>query len=191
MVINRRFNGLVEYARAIAEEDMQCVSQIDEGQAMRLYNDVKAAKRVFAWAPGRCGNILRCFLMRLMHLGLTVHFVGDTTTPAIGEGDLLITAASAGYNIGIASISERARKFGAKVVLLTIVSESLCQRNSDYIVVIPGATAALGGIGESIQPGGGKYEESMLILLDAMIAMLNREKGDILDRGIKLHANLE
>ena len=83
---------------------------------------------------------------------MTVHFVGDTTTPAIGEGDLLITAASAGYNIGIASISERARKFGAKVVLLTIVSESLCQRNSDYIVVIPGATAALGGIGESIQP---------------------------------------
>lgn len=191
MVINNEFNSIIEYAKAIAEEDVQCVSQIDENEAMRLYNDIKSAKRVFAWAPGRCGNLLRCFLMRLMHLGMTVHFVGDTTTPAIGEGDLLITAAAAGYNVGIASISERARAFGAKVALLTIVPESLCQRNSDYTVIIPGATAALGGIGESIQPGGGKYEESMLILLDAMIAMLNREKGDVLNHGIKLHANLE
>lgn len=191
MVINKDYKSIIEYATAIAEEDMHCVSQIDEAQAMRLYNDIKAAKRVFAWAPGRCGNILRCFLMRLMHMGMTVHFVGDTTTPAIGEGDLLITAASAGYNDGIASISRRAREFGAKVVLLTIVPESLCQRNSDYIVIIPGATAALGGIGESIQPGGGKYEESMLILLDTMIAMINREKGGMLNKGINLHANLE
>ncbi|NLF26276.1 MAG: SIS domain-containing protein [Clostridiales bacterium] len=185
------YKNIVEYATAIARETMECVSEIDPFEAERLYRDVKDAPRVFAWAPGRCGAILRCFIMRLMHLGRTVHFVGDTTTPAIGEGDLLIIAASAGYNVGIASIAERARGFGAKVVLLTIVRESLCQRNSDYTVIIPGATAALGGIGTSIQPGGGKYEESLLILLDAIIAQLNRDLGNRLDKGIKLHANLE
>lgn len=185
------YNGIIDYAKAIAVETAECVSCIREEEAKRFYEDVKAAKRVYAWAPGRCGSILRCFIMRLMHLGRTVYFVGDTTTPAIGEGDLLLIAASAGYNVGIASIAERARGFGAKVVLFTIVPESLCQRNSDYTVIIPGATAALGGIGTSIQPGGGKFEESLLIFLDTIIATLNHEMGNVLNKGIKLHANLE
>lgn len=185
------FQGVVEYATAIARETAQCVSEIKEEEARRFYEDIRSAKRVYAWAPGRCGSILRCFIMRLMHLGFTTYFVGDTTTPAIGKGDLLLIACSAGYNVGIASIAERARGFGAKVVLFTIVPESLCQRNSDYTVIIPGATAAQGGIGHSIQPGGGKYEESLLIFLDAVIATLNHDMGDVLSQGIQLHANLE
>ncbi len=191
MVYDREYGSIIAYATAIAEEDRQCVSEVDEEEMQRFYGDIKAAKRVFAWAPGRCGSILRCFIMRLMHLGRTVHFVGDTTTPAIGEGDLLIIAASAGYNVGIASIAERARGFGAKVVMFSILREGLCQSNSDYTVIVPGATAALGGIGHSIQPGGGKYEESLLILLDTVIALLNREEGGKLNGGIQLHANLE
>ena len=47
-------------------------------------------------------------------------------------------ATAAGDNIGIASIAERARGFGAKVILLTMLKDSLCARNSDYTVIIPG-----------------------------------------------------
>ena len=185
------YNGIVEYAAAFGQEVADCVSKVSETEMQRFYSDIKSAKRIFAYAPGRCGNLLRCFIMRLMHLGLEVYVVGDTMTPNIGEGDLLITAAAAGYNEGIASIERRARGFGAKVVLFTIVSESLCAQNADYTVIIPGATAALGGIGHSIYPGGSLYEISMLCLLDGCMATLNREMGDVLSHGVKRHANLE
>lgn len=182
---------VLEFARAIAMEDVDCVSQIDEEQANRFYNDIRTAPRIFAYANGRTQYILRCFIQRLMHLGREVYIVGDTTTPALQKGDLFITANGAGFRPSNAGYIRRARELGAKTVLLTIVSESLCAKEADYTVIIPGATAACGGIGKSIQPGGGKYEESMLIFLDAIIARLNLDMGNVFANGIKRHANLD
>lgn len=166
---------LKKFACEITDELKECLEQVEPEQAGQLYGDIKKADRVFAWAPGRCQAMLRCFITRLQKAGKTAYFVGDTVTPAIGEGDLLIIASGAGHNIGVASIGERAHAFGAKVVLLTIVKESLCQSISDYIVVIPGRTAACGGIGTSIQPGGGKYEQSMFLLLEAIAECYSAE----------------
>lgn len=169
---------LKQFACDITDELEECLGQMDPMQAGRLYEDVKKADRVFAWAPGRCQAMLRCFITNLQKAGKTAYFVGDTVTPAIGEGDLLIIASGAGHNIGVASIGERARRFGATVALLTIVKESLCQSVSSYIVVIPGRTAACGGIGTSIQPGGGKYEQSMFLLLEAFMRCYCLEKTE-------------
>ncbi len=55
-----------------------------------LIRELKAAPRIFGCASGRSSFILRGFLMRLMHLGYTVYFVGETTTPRIRPGDLLV-----------------------------------------------------------------------------------------------------
>ena len=50
--------------------------------------------------------------MRLMHLGLTVHIAGDTTTPAITSGDLLLVASGSGTTSGVVKSAETARKPG-------------------------------------------------------------------------------
>ena len=39
--------------------------------------------------------------MRLMHLGLTVHVVGETTAPAIRSNDLLLAASGSGTTAGV------------------------------------------------------------------------------------------
>ncbi|HKP05968.1 MAG TPA: 6-phospho-3-hexuloisomerase, partial [Microbacterium sp.] len=57
---------------------------------------ILSADRVFVGAAGRSGIALRMTAMRLMHLGLDVHLLGDVTTPAIGAGDVLLTASGSG-----------------------------------------------------------------------------------------------
>ncbi len=57
--------------------------------------------RVFVAGAGRSGLVLRMAAMRLMHLGMTVHVAGDTTTPAISSGDLLLVASGSGTTSGV------------------------------------------------------------------------------------------
>lgn len=79
--------------------------------------------------------------MRLMHLGLTVHIVGETTTPAIGPGDVLLVASGSGTTGGIIRGADSALGAGATVVApvnsnseasgaqLTMSSPALCARS--------------------------------------------------------------
>ncbi|AVH54882.1 MULTISPECIES: hypothetical protein [Streptomyces] len=54
-----------------------------ESLAMTLRN----AERIFVTGEGRSGLMAKAFAMRLMHLGLPVHVIGETTTPAVAQGD--------------------------------------------------------------------------------------------------------
>ncbi|RZL47595.1 MAG: hypothetical protein EOO93_25005, partial [Pedobacter sp.] len=80
----------------ILEENLQLVKKIDTETLVPLVNSIQQSQRIFLIATGRSGFALRGAAMRLMHLGLTVYFAGDTTTPAIKKGDLLIVASGSG-----------------------------------------------------------------------------------------------
>ena len=68
------------------EELGAVLSQLTPDLAETLIREVQAAPRIFGCATGRSGFILRGFLMRLMHLGFNVYFVGETITPRIRPG---------------------------------------------------------------------------------------------------------
>ena len=65
-----------------------------------LVQTVKAVPRVFITGAGRSGLVGRFFVMRLVHLGKSAFVVGETTTPAINEGDLLIAISGSGNTPG-------------------------------------------------------------------------------------------
>lgn len=184
---------ITEFAGRICDELKQTLLAMDEGQVKRFYEMVlsRQDKAVFVCGAGRCQYMLRAFSMRLMHLGLRTYVVGDTTTPAIGPGDLLVIADGAGYLTTIAEVARLAKDHGAEVAVLTILKESLIAGYGDAVVVIPGRTAAHGGVGVSIQPGGGRFEQSLLIFLDAVIAALVEHMGLDKDAAFSRHANLE
>ena len=46
---------------------------------------VSSAERVYVYGLGRTGLICSAFAMRLMHLGLAAHAVGEATAPAIAR----------------------------------------------------------------------------------------------------------
>jgi len=65
-------------------------------------------RRVLMHSAGRTGLMLRALVMRLFHLGLDAHMVGDMTAPPIGAGDLLLVNASTGdLPSGLAHIASR------------------------------------------------------------------------------------
>ena len=184
---------LTEFSAAICDELKNTVKQIDEGQARAFFELIieKHSKAIFLLGAGRCQYMIRAFCMRLMHLGFETYMVGDTTTPAIDQGDLLIVADGAGYLTTIAETARLAKSHGAEIVMLTILPDSLIGSMADSHVVIPGRTAAHGGVGTSIQPGGGRFEQSLLVFLDTIVAALVEEMGLPRDAPFQRHSNLE
>lgn len=58
--------------------------------------ELNAARHVVVAGEGRSGFMAKAFAMRLMHLGVPVHVVGETTTPALGSADLLVAVSGSG-----------------------------------------------------------------------------------------------
>ncbi|USS91331.1 SIS domain-containing protein [Fructilactobacillus carniphilus] len=80
---------------------------------------LQQALRIFVYGGGRSGLALRGLAMRLMQLGKTAYVVGETTTPAIQAGDLLLVASASGTTTGTVNIAKAARQADADVWLLT------------------------------------------------------------------------
>ena len=185
--------NITEFAARVCDELKETVSAIKEEEAQRFFQALMARRdrQIFVCGAGRCQYMLRAFCMRMMHLGFRAHVAGDTTTPALEPGDLLVIADGAGYLSTIAEAARLAKSHGAEIAMLCILPDSLIGQIADFHVVIPGRTAAHGGVGHSIQPGGGKYEQSLLIFLDSVVAALVERFDLPKDAAFTCHANLE
>ena len=158
----------------------------------RLVEAVSDADRVYVVGGGRSGLMARAFAMRLMHLGLTTYVAGETTTPAIRKGDLLLACSASGETHVTVLMSRVAREIGARVVAITARADSPMARLADETIVIPAPskrTPPAGG--ESIQYGGSLFEQALLVLLDALSAEIGRRRGTLPQELESRHANLE
>ena len=184
---------LTDFAAIICDELKETMLLINKKQANEFYKLIleHKAQAIFILGAGRCQYMLRAFCMRLMHLGFETYMVGDTISPALKPGDLLVVADGAGYLSTLAETVRLAKRNGAYVAMLTILPDSLIGKLADSHVVIPGRTAAHGGVGTSIQPGGGRFEQSLLIFLDAVIASLVEEFNLPFEAPFSRHTNLE
>ena len=175
----------------ILKELDSTLSAVNEAEVAVAQRMILSAKRVFVTGAGRSGLSLRMAAMRLMHLGLTVHVAGEITTPAIAAGDLLIVASGSGTTAGAVHAAEVARKVGADVLALTTAPESKLGVLAQGLIVIPAATKQDHGGARSGQYAGALFEQSVLLLTDAMFQTMWRERGESAEQLWKRHANLE
>ena len=77
-------------ALAVIGEIEDVIARMNEGELEQFSQEIMAARCVFLFGFGRTLLMMKSSAMRLMHLGITAHVVGDVTTPAIGHSDLLI-----------------------------------------------------------------------------------------------------
>ena len=73
------------------------IESIDAGQVDELIEALLSARHIATHGVGREGLMMKAICMRLYHLGLDAHVVGDMTVPHLGEGDLLVVSAGPGY----------------------------------------------------------------------------------------------
>ena len=71
------------YIDPVLDELRRALRSVDPGDFDRARELMLGAERIFVAGRGRAGLQMQAFAMRLMHLGLAVHVVGDVTTPGI------------------------------------------------------------------------------------------------------------
>ena len=175
----------------ILNENLNLASKMDYSQIPTLITEINNANRIFIIAAGRSGFSMRSTAMRLMHLGLQVFFVGDTTTPAITKGDLLIAASGSGTTSTIVRAAEKSVGAGATVVALSTNATSPLAALAKHVIIIPAAEKEDHGGNLSIQYAGSLFEQFLLLLLDAVFQSLWKIDGTPAEELWKRHANME
>lgn len=165
---------------------------VASGAALDALTDaISTAERVFVLGAGRSGIALQMTAMRLMHLGLDVHVVGETTSPAIRAGDLLLTASGSGTTESVVRAARTASDVGARVGAITTDPASALGEIADVTVVVPAAQKLDRSAGASDQYAGSLFEQVVVTLGDGLFHALWRRSGSSADDLWPRHANLE
>ncbi|MGW3472841.1 6-phospho-3-hexuloisomerase [Saccharopolyspora sp. NPDC000995] len=149
------------------------------------------APAVFTIGTGRSGLALQMAAMRFMHLGLSTHVAGETTTPAIGPRDVLVAASGSGTTSRVVRAAQTARDQGADVVALTTAARSPLAKIATEVLIIPAADKEDFDGAASAQYAGSLFEQSVLLLSDALFHTLWKSSGSQARELWRLHANLE
>lgn len=184
----------VEIAAKAASELAETLAKVNPAEADALMNEIHSAKTVFLAGAGRSLLALRAFAMRLMHIGLTAHLVGDTVTPALREGDLLLIGSGSGETGGLVNMAKKAKQLKGRLAVVSIFPDSTLGKMADVMVRIPAYTDKLPESPDNRRctlPGGSMFEQAILLLGDAMIIPLSEKTGTPTDRAFARHANLE
>lgn len=185
--------NIKETATRAARELAEALESVDEKQVENLMDAICSAKKIYVTGAGRSLLMLRCFAMRLMHLGFQSYVVGDTTTPAFEREDLLICGSGSGETGGLVNAAVKAKKIGGKIAVITIRKDSTLGKMADALVEITAYTDKVEcDVKERpILPGGSMFEQGILVLTDAIVLPLSEKTGIPTNRAFSNHANLE
>ena len=184
-----------ELFREILSEQSRVSQSVDKQDVDGFIDRIFQADRVFFAGAGRSGLFVRSFAMRCMQMGLTCFCAGDTTTPAIRSGDVLVIGSGSGETAALVQMAKKAKSLGAEVLLVTIFADSSIGKMADRVIRLPGSTFKNDGecidVVESVQPGGNVFEQGMFLLFECMSMKLMKRLGVPNDRLFINHANLE
>ncbi|WP_419095485.1 6-phospho-3-hexuloisomerase [Pseudarthrobacter naphthalenicus] len=175
----------------VREEIVDTAAKLDKQQIAGVARHLVRPGKVFVAGAGRSGLVLRMAAMRLMHLGLTVHVAGDTTTPAIASGDLLLVASGSGTTSGVVTSAETAAGAGARIAAFTTNAASPLAELADALVIIPAAQKTDHGSGVSRQYSGSLFEQVLFLATEAVFQSLWDNADVPADELWLRHANLE
>ena len=175
-----------------------------------LLKFIEKAKRIFVDGAGRSGNVGKSLTMRLLHLGYSVHMVGEASTPAIKPEDLFIVISGSGETPTIVTLTKIAKNVGASIVALTANIGSEIAQAADLVIHIYGKeiieregetsesnktidwdARQLQGKSDNTMPLGTVSEDSVQIFVDAVIDVMIILKRVSEDAMREQHSNME
>jgi 6-phospho-3-hexuloisomerase len=157
----------------------------------KLCDELLKAHRIACYGVGREGLMMRALCMRLMHLGLDAHMVGDMTTPPVGRGDLLVASAGPGSFSTVKALLGVAHSAGARTAAVTAQPQGEVPNAADTVIHLRAQTMADDKGGASVLPMGSLYEAAMLIFFDIVSIVLRERTGQTMEGMRGRHTNLE
>jgi len=196
--VTKAMVSIATYVEKVAGE----INKDSVARFLKILTSALANKsKILVVGAGRSGLVAKAFAMRLMHLGFNVFVVGETITPSISDGDVLIAVSGSGSTQIVLSVASAAKRARAVVVAITSFAESPLSKISDHVVVIPGRTKIAAetdyfarqvlGIYEPLAPLGTLFEDTAMIFFDGVIYALMNILGVGEEDMKKRHANVE
>lgn len=160
-----------EALRTVGRELDQTVHGLDGPRLDRVRAALELpGRRWFVAGQGRSGLVAAMIAMRLMHLGGEAHLVGEATAPSIRRGDGLLALSKSGATPTTVAQARIARGEDAVVVAVTAAPASPLAATADEALIL--------GADPSAQFGGSRFEQSALIVLDALMLSLGPGEAD-------------
>ena len=103
---------MVEVLHDIMQEIEDVIDKVKDEELQAVMAELDKSRRVFVAGEGRSGFSARGFAMRLMHIGYTVYFVGETITPAMQAGDVFIGVSGSGKSASVVNDAKKAKDAG-------------------------------------------------------------------------------
>ncbi|WP_456381326.1 6-phospho-3-hexuloisomerase [Hydrogenimonas sp.] len=130
-------------------------------------------RRIFISGAGRSGLVGKFFAMRLMHLGNRVFVLGETNTPSIRKGDILVCISASGTTSSVLNAARTAKRHGASIVSVTANPGGPLKEISEFAVIMDsrnGKKRKKKKKKDRKIPLGTSFELSTLMYLEAVIA---------------------
>ncbi|EPZ52702.1 MULTISPECIES: 6-phospho-3-hexuloisomerase [Alicyclobacillus] len=181
------------YTAEILAELSRTLDTLSESEVADFIQAIIGAGRVFVAGAGRSGFMMKGFAMRLMHLNIDAHVVGESVTPPFTSGDLLIIGSGSGETRSLVAMAEKATKLGGSVALITTTPDSTIGRLAKAVVQIHAQPkqGPSGGAAMTMQPMGSLFEQSLLLFGDAVVLRLMDQQHIAAAEMFARHANLE
>jgi 6-phospho-3-hexuloisomerase len=157
---------------------------LSDDEIEKFIGEIIGAQRIYVMGAGRSGLVAKAFAMRLMHLGFQAYVVGETITPALRQGDLMVIFSGSGRTKTVADIAETAKDIGARISLITSNADSRIGMIADTVVIIEHQRDEVKddaaefeirqmlGDHKSFAPLGTLFETAAMVFADAIISRL-------------------
>lgn len=150
------------------------LSSIDDGDRETLIESILRSRKVFVYGSGRSGLVGQLFAVRLVQLGLDVHFVGEMTTPIIGKDDLTILISNTGRTSSVVQTARIAHRIGSRIISITGDPDSDLAGASDVCISLDVPRS------EELQraaPLGTVFEDATLLFFDCIVSDIMRAES--------------
>eukprot|EP00210_Caulerpa_lentillifera_P007160 g6850.t1 len=178
----------------ILDEITGILQSVDGRDIKGLARAIRDANNICCYGVSREGLVMKGFALNLFHLGFKSHCVGDTTTPALTRGDLLLVAAGPSYYSTVSALGLEAMRSGARVIAFTAhktaplpFAESVIRIASQTLPpCMPVMNRKLGGVASEVVSSlpdgrlscmqmGGSFEAALSLVLDSVCVMLRKK----------------
>lgn len=184
----------------ILERIRDICARIPPEEFQSFVTAILEAPRIYVSGAGRSQLMAKAFAMRLVHLNRKVFVVGDTITPALRAGDVLLAVSGTGETASVVNEARVAKEMAGRVLVVTGNRNSPLAALSDVLVEIPAPPVRrkvedyelrqLKGPEEVLTPLGSLFELSALIFFESCVVELMRKLGIGEEDMARLHANL-
>ena len=157
----------------LADQIAQAAAELAAGAAATnpqaladLVEELATARKIATYGCGREGLMMRALTMRLYHLGLDIHVVGDMSCPPLGPADLLVVSSGPGALSTVAALLTQARNAGARTACITAQPTGPDPQSCDLVLTIPAQTMADDANTTSLLPMGSVFEGAQFLIFE-------------------------